>query len=148
MAFAVNDAGFVGAVSDNQFKEVLAQRFDLAQINGGRIIPPAQDATYYAGTVLSQYTSGPNAGLWAVYDSANSSATDGSQLPAGILLRGSDVAASGYGSEVSIIVKGSVYSDLCVTYASGVAASGLPAAVITAMGGKKMLVHGQNEVIF
>lgn len=148
MAFAINDAGYIGNVSENSFKEVLAQRFDLAVINSGRMFPPAADTGYYAGTVMCMYTSGANAGLFIPYDSSNSSATDGSQTPVGVLLRDSYVLANGYGTEVSVIVKGIVYSDLCIAFAAGVAATGMPAAVITALGGKKMIVHGQNEVSF
>ncbi len=94
------------------------------------------------------FTSGADAGLYTPYNTANSGASDGSQKPVGVLLRGADVLANGFGSEVSVIVKGTVYSDLCVFLTAGTPTAGMTDAIVTALGGKKMLVHGQNEVIF
>ena len=148
MDFLNRDAGFTQYVNVQTFKEVIAQRPDLCVKEGGRMAPPATEQDFYAGVVMSQYASGPNAGLWIAYDSANASATDGSQTAKGILYGGAHVDTLGNGSEIVVILSGYVYSDLCITYASGVAAAGLPDAVVTALGGKRVLVHGQRVVQF
>lgn len=148
MATAQVDAGYNGNVSRNNFKEVIAQRDDLVVIDGGRMVPPAQNTVYNAGQVMAQFTSGANAGLWAPYNSANSGASDGSQVPAGILYGGADVGANGDGSEIRVITKGIVFMDLCISLVAGTPTAGLTSAIQTAMGGKKKVVHGQNLYSF
>lgn len=144
MATSNVDASFTPVVSDNQFKEIIAQRDDLVQIVGGRMLPPSAETVYNAGQVLAQFTSGSNTGLWAPYDTANSGASDGSQTPAGVLYGGADVLADGTSSEIRVIVKGSVFRDLLIYNVSGVATSGLLAADQTKLGGKVYLIHGTN----
>ena len=148
MDFLNRDAGYSGNVNQQSFKEVIAQRPDLCVKVGGRMIPPSAEKDFYAGTIMCQYTSGANAGLWVPFDTANSSATDGSQTPKGILYGGAHVDTLGNGSEIVVIIAGYVYSDLCVSYASGVAAAGMSDAVVTALGGKRLLVKGKKEVQF
>lgn len=148
MASAQVDAGYNGAVSENLFKEVIAQRDDLVVIDGGRMVPPSADTVYYAGQILAQFTSGVNSGLWAPYNSANSGASDGSEKPGGVLYAGADVKANGYGSEIRVITQGIVFMDLCIHLVAGTATSGMSPAIQTAMGGKKKVVHGQNLYAF
>jgi hypothetical protein len=136
MATANVDAGYKGVVSENVFKEVLAQRAELAVIDGGRMVPPANDTSYYAGQVVSQLATGANAGLWTEFDA--------SQKNHGVIYGGADIGADGSGSEIRVITKGLVYADLLVV--NGVAGS--TDAVVSALGGKLKLVHGQRVIDF
>lgn len=136
MATANVDAGYKGVVSENIFKEVLAQRADQAIIDGGRMVPPAQDKSYYAGQVVSQTATGANAGLWVEFDAA--------QKVHGVIYGGADIGADGSGSEVRVITKGLVYADLLVVNG----AAGATDAVVNALGGKLKLVHGQRVLSF
>lgn len=136
MATANVDAGFQGVVSENIFKEVIAQRDDLNVLDGGRMVPPSSDKSFYAGQVVSQLATGPNAGLWTEFDPA--------QKTHGVLYGGADVMANGNGSEIRVITKGFVYADLLVV--GGVA--GATDAVVNALGGKLKLVHGQRVLSF
>jgi hypothetical protein len=136
MATANVDAGFRPLVSENVFKEILAQKPELAVIDGGRMVPPAQDTVYLAGQAVSQTATGANAGLWVEFDA--------SQKVHGVLYGGANPLANGFGTEVRVITQGLVFADLVVI--GGVAGS--TDAFVTAVGGSVKQVHGQKVLKF
>lgn len=109
----VRDALFIGSDNRENFKQILAKRSDLVQIDGARLAPSLAPVYLYAGTILGLAATGGDAGYWKPYNSAN---TDGSQVAAGILFADTNMDAAGNGSESVIAKEGTFFKDLLVGY--------------------------------
>jgi hypothetical protein len=128
------DALFIPSDYRQNFKEVIAKRSDLVQVDGGRMKATGADVTYYPGQVLGLATSGPDAGLWKAYPNAN---TDGSQVAAGVLKEELTMDAAGVGSLAVIIKEGVLFKDLLI---------GLDAGAITSLNGAVTVESGVNLI--
>jgi hypothetical protein len=130
----LRDALFIPTDNRENFKQVIAKRSDLVQIDGARLAPSTFGTYLYAGTVLGLASSGGDAGFWKPYAVGNS---DGSQVAAGVLSEDANVDASGNGSEAVIIKEGTLFQSLLV---------GLDSNAITNLGGKPFVDHGVNLI--
>lgn len=132
------DALFIPQDFRANFKQIIAKRPDLAQIDGGRLSPALfvnnTPVTYYPGQVLGFITSGTYAGYWNIYNASN---TDGSQKAAGILLEPGGFDAFGNGSEIAILKEAVCYQNFLI---------GLDANAITDLNGVPTIEHGRNLI--
>jgi len=127
------DALFIASDYRANFKNVIAKRSDLAQFDGGRLDASQYGQTLQAGTVMGIITA---SGLYKPY---LSSASDGSQIPVGVLADYADPSAAGDGSEIVVIKSGILLKDLLVGY---------DANAKSVLGAKESVEHGVNLVRF
>lgn len=134
--FETRDALFIPSDQRSNFKDVVAKRSDLLQVDGGRIKPAPTTTPVLtpAGTVLGFATTGGDAGFYKPYASGNS---DGSQVAVGVLKDSVLTDNLGNGSEIAIIKEGILFQDLLI---------GLDGGAITALGGKASVEHGTNLI--
>jgi hypothetical protein len=125
------DALFIPSDARSNFKNVIAKRSDLAKFASGRLV--ASNATHEAGEVLGVVTI---SGRWAPYASTN---IDGSEVARGVLAEQAICDSSDNGTEVAILVGGTLFQDLLIGY---------DATAKAALMAKEYAEHGVNLVDF
>jgi hypothetical protein len=132
------DSIFIKQDSRENFKQIIAKRSDLAKFAGGRIIPAPTTTPVmtYAGTVLGYAATGANAGKYVPYVAG---ATDGSQVPVGVLSEDCLTDNLGNGSEISVLLSATVFQASLI---------GLDTNAITVLGAKSYTEHGTQLLSF